>query len=85
MTLRVRFSSAASKQYKKLGNIQRKEKIALSLEHIAKSPFVGKPLQGEFEGDYSYRVGDFRIIYYFDKEEQIIVVIRIDHRKDVYR
>lgn len=29
--------------------------------------------------------GDYRVIYYIDDQEQTITVVRIGHRRDVYR
>ena len=31
------------------------------------------------------RKGDYRVIYYIDDREQTITVVRIRHRRDVYR
>jgi mRNA-degrading endonuclease RelE of RelBE toxin-antitoxin system len=40
-------------------------------------------LKGEFEALRSFRMGSFRIVYRFTKE--LLEVVYIDHRKDVYR
>ena len=45
---------------------------------------LGKPLTGELSGLYSYRVGDYRVMYSIVEKEVRISVIRIGHRKDVY-
>jgi len=42
-----------------------------------------KPLSGEFAGLFRIRVGDYRCIY--QKTNQGYLVLRIAHRKDVYR
>ena len=34
-------------------------------------------------GTYRFRVGDYRVV--FDIEENDIVVLRVGHRKDIYR
>jgi mRNA-degrading endonuclease RelE of RelBE toxin-antitoxin system len=46
---------------------------------------VGKPLQGELLGYWSARRGAYRVIYRLDLDEQVVTVIRIEHRSDVYR
>lgn len=79
------FSNTASKQYKKLNDIKLKERIASALEYIAKDPFVGKPLQAEFKGCYSFRIGDYRIVYDFSKQEKTVGIIRVEHRREAYR
>lgn len=83
MSYLVVFSDTAAKQFKKINNTKLKEKIVLSLEYIAKEPLVGKPLQAKFKGCYSYRIGDFRIIYAFYKDRKYLGILRIDCRKQV--
>lgn len=46
---------------------------------------VGHPLQRELEGIWSARRGAYRILYEVDDAERVVVVLRIDHRADVYR
>jgi len=50
---------------------------------LAVNPGKDKALKGQFEGLYSYRVGDWRVIYSLIGEA--ILVLRIAHRKDIYR
>jgi mRNA interferase RelE/StbE len=46
---------------------------------------VGKPLQRELSGYWSARRGSYRVVYRLDDERHEIVVVRIEHRSDVYR
>lgn len=39
----------------------------------------------EWEGCYKYRVGDYRIIYQVDLNKQKLVILKIGHRREVYR
>lgn len=43
------------------------------------------PLVGEFEGLWSARRGDYRIIYTISEDDKMVVIHRIQHRRDVYR
>jgi mRNA interferase RelE/StbE len=53
---------------------------------LAKSPHrVGKSLRPPLEGLYSARRGDFRVIYRIDEAEVVVLVVAIQHRRDVYR
>lgn len=45
----------------------------------------GKPLQGELEGRWAARRGDYRIVYRLDEDTKTMYVLRIGHRADVYR
>jgi mRNA interferase RelE/StbE len=47
-------------------------------------PYGVKVLSGE-ENFYRIRVGDYRIIYEIDGKRIMVLVLRIGHRKDVYR
>jgi mRNA interferase RelE/StbE len=46
---------------------------------------VGKPLQRELDGYWSARRGAYRIIYRLDHDSHRVLVVRIQHRSDVYR
>jgi mRNA-degrading endonuclease RelE of RelBE toxin-antitoxin system len=46
---------------------------------------VGHPLRRELAGLWSARRGAYRVIYEIDDDHHTIVVLRIDHRADVYR
>lgn len=46
---------------------------------------VGKPLRRELEGSWVARRGTFRVVYEIDDDKQEVVVLRVDHRSDVYR
>ena len=46
---------------------------------------VGKPLQRELTGYWSARRGSYRVVYRLDDEHHRVIVVRIDHRSDVYR
>lgn len=53
---------------------------------IAENPVrLGHPLVGELEGLYSARRGDYRVIYEIDEDAHVVVVLRVQHRRDVYR
>ena len=46
---------------------------------------VGKPLRGRLEGLWSARRGTYRVLYRIEDERHEVVVVRIEHRRDVYR
>ena len=41
-------------------------------------------LKGEWKGLYRYRIGDYRAIYRLDKEEKVLIVERLGHRREIY-
>jgi mRNA interferase RelE/StbE len=46
---------------------------------------VGHPLQRELAGLWAARRGPYRVVYEVDDDDGVVVVLRIDHRSDVYR
>ena len=46
---------------------------------------VGRELRNELAGVHSARRGSYRILYRINDDERTVTVIRIDHRRDVYR
>lgn len=85
MIFTIKFSPPAQRHYRKLPP-EIKPRIESALDEIAQDPFgMGLPLQGDLKGFRKFRVGTFRILYQILPKEIVVIVIRIDHRKDVYR
>lgn len=43
-----------------------------------------KPLKGILSGYYRHRVGDYRVVYEIDDNENIVTIILIAHRSKIY-
>jgi mRNA-degrading endonuclease RelE of RelBE toxin-antitoxin system len=60
--------------------------VEFLLEPLAANPHVvGHRLRRELEGLWSARRGNYRIVYEIDEAERRVVVLRVEHRADVYR
>jgi mRNA interferase RelE/StbE len=46
---------------------------------------VGKPLRDDLAGVWSARRGTYRVLYRIREDLREVVVLRIEHRRDVYR
>lgn len=46
---------------------------------------IGKPLRGDLAGIYSARRGTYRVLFRINENAREVVVVRIEHRGDVYR
>ena len=46
---------------------------------------VGKPLRRELAGVWSARRGTYRILYRIRDDTHEVIVLRVEHRGDVYR
>jgi mRNA-degrading endonuclease RelE of RelBE toxin-antitoxin system len=58
--------------------------IKQRIEEFREDPYVGRPLERELSGIYSYRARRFRILYAIDSTNHTIQVHYVGHRKDVY-
>ncbi len=45
----------------------------------------GKALQGNLQGLWRYRIGDYRVITQINDKRLIIIALNIGHRKDIYQ
>ncbi len=72
---------------KSLRRIPKSDRIRLieAVDCLRQSPTSGGTLKGEFSGLRRLRVGSYRIIYEVINRELVVLVIRIGHRKNVYR
>lgn len=46
---------------------------------------VGNPLRGELTGIWAARRGTYRVLYRLREDPREVIVLRIEHRRDVYR
>ncbi|MCL5436649.1 MAG: type II toxin-antitoxin system RelE/ParE family toxin [Candidatus Dependentiae bacterium] len=54
-------------------------------ERLMKDPVVfGKPLRYSLKGHRRLRVGDYRVVYRIDEEKEVVVIVAIKHRRDIY-
>jgi mRNA interferase RelE/StbE len=44
----------------------------------------GKPLRYSLRGHRRLRVGDYRVVYRIDPDINIVIIVAIKHRKDIY-
>ena len=52
---------------------------------IAQPRRVGKPLRGELQGLWAARRGTYRVLYRLNENRREVIIVRVDHRRDVYR
>jgi len=82
---RVELSATAEKQFRKF---QKPVQVRLAqvIRDLAKEPRPRgcRRLQG-YDDVYRVRAGIYRIIYGIEDHRLLIIVLKIGHRKDVYR
>jgi len=60
-------------------------RVRAAIEEIRTNPRVGKALTGPLTGEFSLRVGAYRIIYTHEPAEDTVWLETVRHRRDVYR
>ena len=85
MTYQVLFQPSALRELRKLPR-KVQVRIVTRAEALAKEPRPPgvKKLEG-MKGLYRLRVGKYRMIYQVQDERLVVLVVRIGHRRDVYR
>jgi len=83
MGYEIVYTKRAAKDIAKLDHKIRRQ-IKGSLEKYKESPlgYARKMVDPAF-GSYRFRIGDYRVI--FDIEENKIVILRVGHRKEIYK
>lgn len=79
------YKPSAAKAFRKIHPKQR-SRIKNAIEALATSP---RP-QGSTqllggEGEYRIRVGNYRVVYDIEDDELVILVLRVGHRREIYR
>ena len=84
MRCSLRIKRSAAKALAAIPKADR-QRIVAAIDLLCDSPAAGSALKGEFEGLRRLRVGRFRVVYEWQRSELLILVVRIGHRRDVYR
>lgn len=88
MAWKIKYLKSIQKEIRKINKGEQKKIREYLEERIANADDprkFGKALKGTHSEFWRYRVGQYRIICEIDDSEIVILVIRIGHRKDVYR
>lgn len=86
MSYQIEFSRRAEKNLKRLSR-QDQKRISDKIDALAQEPRPSgvEKLQGKGEDAYRIRVGMYRVLYEIRDRELVILVIKIGHRREVYR
>ncbi len=86
MTYSIELAKEAESDLEKLLKSDRKlfNRILKRIEYLSESPGEGKPLIGNHKGEFSFRVGNYRIVYEIENVKHIVYILTVKHRKHVY-
>ncbi|HET7453536.1 MAG TPA: type II toxin-antitoxin system RelE/ParE family toxin [Thermoanaerobaculia bacterium] len=83
MAARIEYKASVEGDLRRLDRAAA-DRILRQIEQKLSAPTRGgSPLSGEFAGLFRLRIGDYRVIY--AKREGGFLVLRIAHRREVYR
>lgn len=60
-----------------------KERVKAAIEELAERPYLGRFIMTL--GAWSWRVGDYRIIYLIREDEREVILLTVRHRRRAYR
>jgi mRNA interferase RelE/StbE len=59
--------------------------VLKAVESLREDPLKGDLLSAAWKGIRRLRVGAYRILYAFDGRELLVLILRVCHRREVYR
>lgn len=85
MSYQIEFSRQADRQFRYLpSQIQQRLKSKIDLLATTPRPPGSEKLSGA-DQLYRIRVGDYRIVYAVEDDRLLVLVVRVGHRREVYR
>lgn len=84
----IEFKPRAAKELRKLDPKQAKQIMAwlkTRIESGADPRLFAEQLTGNLKELWRFRIGDFRIVFQPNEEVLLILIVRIAHRRDVYK
>lgn len=84
MSYSIQIKASAQKALDKVAKAERL-RIVDAIDRLAENPEIGKLLQGELSGLRRIRVGDYRVVYVVERDALLVLVVRIGHRREIYR
>jgi mRNA interferase RelE/StbE len=83
---RVLIKSSAANEIEAVDQKKDRQRIVAKIQALADDPRPAgcEKLSGQ-QDRYRVRVGRYRVIYSIGDEELLVVVVRVGHRKDIYR
>jgi mRNA interferase RelE/StbE len=83
MQYRVVVPKKVQKELNKI-DVRYQPQILAAFLELSNNPYIGKKLEGEHKGEWSYRVGVYRIIFRIKNQELIVLIVKVGHRGGVY-
>ncbi len=88
MAWKIEFEPIARRELEKLDKPVSRRILKFLHERLAKLDdprTLGSKLQGALSEFWRYRIGDYRLICSLENDRLVVVVLRIGHRREVYK
>ena len=81
----LRFKKSVQKDFRRIGQEAARRVMAGIRSRLLPDPRgAGKPLAGPLGTLWSFRVGNYRVLYDFNDTEVWVLVVHVGHRREVY-
>ncbi len=84
MTFRVEFTPRAAREFADLDRVTRR-RVAAALERLGADPAAASNVKALAGGGFRLRVGDHRVLFELIGARLVVLVVKIGHRREVYR
>ena len=84
MTYSVSIKRSALESLERIARADRR-RIVEAIDKLATNPSAGGVLKGELGGLRRIRVAPYRVVYELRDEVLMVLVVRIGHRREIYR
>lgn len=85
MSYRITITRGAAKTFRGL-HPQVAARLTAAIHELAEDPHPAGSLRlSGGDGELRIRVGDYRVIYDVQEDELVVLVLRVGHRREIYR
>ena len=82
---RIELKASAAKEIEKLSNKSDRRRIVARIARLADDPRPPGSQKLSGKEDYRIRQGVYRIVYRIEDDRLIVTIVKVGHRRDVYR
>lgn len=83
---RIRIKTSAAKEIEAVDQKKDRQRIVSRIQSLAENPRPSGCEKLSGQGDkYRVREGHYRVVYSIEDKDRLVYVVKVGHRKDVYR
>ena len=82
---RIEIKRSAAKEIEDITRLRDRQRVVARIKRLARDPRPAGCTKLSGQDAYRVRQGEYRIIYTISDEVLVVEVVRVGHRRDVYR